>query len=176
MKKLTDDDIALLNELGELFYEVVPEQYQTFCATTSSIAVHVLQYFAIKARLLPCQVWYTTPDQNYVVGFVGRPQALNKWDGHVVCECGDFFIDTALRNFHRDFGLNVPRVVINNKFNMTAQPISRVNLSETHRIWWHRPPENSDLTIPETPPEFISQYATQLIMRLEQKQNMAVAM
>lgn len=165
---LTDRKVRLGYALAEHFYEVVPLKYQTYCALTSSILKNVLHLFGIKAELVPCQVWCVSHESNFVVGFLDVAPKLHKWNGHVVCDAGDFIIDAAIKHFDIEFGLTVPAIVRSRKFLVPTQVISRHNLNERLQLWWHHPPEGVDVTIPNEPSELITKYATQLVERLSE--------
>lgn len=164
----TEQDIAVINALVTQFYDVVPLEYRTYCALTSRISAAVLAHFGIEARLVPCQMWLATPDNNYVVGFLGKTSEQPRWDGHVVCRSGHVIIDAALKNFERDFGLNVPNIGAISCFDVPAQVISRYDLTADSRIWWHYPPDSPglDISIPEELPEVVERYAAQLVRRM----------
>jgi hypothetical protein len=166
MKELTAAQQSILGALGHAYYEVVPLNLRTYCSLTSEISKNVLAHFGIEARCMPCQVWCTVPDQNFVVGFVGNSAKDGKWDGHAICSAGNWFIDTALHHFKVDFNLEVPAVAYAPRFDLPTQAISRVDLNPTHSFWWHHPPQGVDTTLPQNPPELVAQYAAQLIERL----------
>src|SRR5687767_9250888 len=113
---MTEKELLIANTLVTNFYKIVPLEYRTFCSLTSRISKSVLSHFGVKADLLPCQIWLVTPEQNFVVGFVGKAPDPKKWDGHVVCGAGDFIIDAALHHFTREFDLNVPLIAAAPRF------------------------------------------------------------
>ena len=182
MKEKTERQLLLVNAVAENFYKIVPKEFRTYCSLTSRISKSVLLHFDIEAELLPCQVWLATPEQNFVVGFTGKSAAPGKWNGHVVCEAGNFIIDTALCNFTRDFDLNVPYVAATPRFLVPTQVIARLDLNAQNSLWWHCPPSSSheiDLNIPEEPPEIIAKYSTLLIehisaMPVANRENMSL--
>lgn len=79
------EDVKVLEALALQFYDVVPSEYKTYCTMTARIAQKVLGSFDVETTLQPCQVWYATPNHNYVVGFTGQAPKDGKWDGHVIC-------------------------------------------------------------------------------------------
>jgi hypothetical protein len=162
------DPQALLQVVGRHFYEVVPLKYATYCSFTSRIAKVVLEHLGVPCELVPCQIWYCKPDQTYVIGFLGR-SAPGKWDGHVVCRAGHWFLDTAMHHFKKEFGLSVPHVVAAQCFEFPTQAIAKWDVSDTDRVWWHQPPQDVNAQPPEEPEDLIQQYATQLIERVTQK-------
>jgi hypothetical protein len=154
--------VALHNAL----YQVVPLEYQTFCVLTAQICCRVLRHFGIEARVEPCQLWWVAPEQNYIVGFSGNKRDT-QWEGHVVCRGEDFLIDAALYHVQRDLGVEVPRIVIAHIFGIPSNVISRYDLDHGTRLWWHRPPPDADLQIPDEPEEIIARYTDELISLLE---------
>ena len=86
---------ALLDELALHFFEVVPLELRTHCAATARISQMVLRHFGLKAELTPCQLWYSAPHQNVVVGFIDGPLPPGQWNGHVVCTVEAGLIDAA---------------------------------------------------------------------------------
>lgn len=162
-----DQEVRVLNALGTHFYQVVPHEYKTYCAFASTIARDVLVALGFDAILLPCQLWCETPESNYVVGFTKTPGDTLRWYGHVVCQTKCLIIDTAVHNLKRDWGLDVPAVVVSGRFNSyQTQVISRVDLSSNMRLWWHPPPLGIDSTPPIEPQELVSKYVEMLIHRL----------
>lgn len=166
----------LVNALAESFYKLVPHELSTYCSVTSKISQRVLQHFGIEATLVPCQIWLTTPEQNFVVGFTGEPAAPGKWNGHVVCGTRDLIIDAALHNFTRDFALTLPRIAACRRFNVLSQVIARLDLNRQNALWWHHPPHcgQIDLNIPAEPPGLIAKYAAQLIEYIAATQTVLV--
>jgi len=157
--------IQVITQLGDAFYKHVPLNYRTHCSLTSRISQRVLGAFSIPAQLLPCQAWCVTPDQNYVVGFLGR-YTPGKWDGHVVCVAGDFFIDAALYHFQKEFGVGVPNVVVSRIFRATTTVISRVDLDPRHCLWWHQPPADRPVAPPDEPESVIALCAAALVQAI----------
>ena len=166
MKELTAAEQKILGTLGNLYYEVVPLNLRTFCSLTSEISKNVLEHFGMECARMPCQVWCSVPDHNYVIGFVGRAQKEGKWDGHVVCTAGNWFIDAALHHFNIEFKLDVAPVAYGPMFDLPTQVIARIDLRATEKLWWHHPPQGADISIPQNPPELVAQYASQLIKRV----------
>ena len=156
----------LVKALAENFYAVVPASLQTYCSVTSRICREVLQHFGVAAELRPCQLWYAAPGKNYVVGFLGRTPERYKWDGHVICVAGAWFIDAALHHLHAQFGLSVPRIVSGPCFQVPTQAIARIDLNGHDSLWWYQAPRGMDATPPEEPPELIAHHAGAVIERL----------
>lgn len=160
-----ENRLALIEKLAHRFYEVVPEQYRTYCSFTSKIVQEVLQHFCVPCRRVPCQVWYTAPGHIYVIGFLGK-DTPGKWDGHVVCCTDHLLIDTATHHFARDFGLAVPQLVVTSLFEFPTTAIAQMAVNATDSLWWHPPPEGVDPTPTEEPQELVDQYAAELVRRL----------
>jgi hypothetical protein len=162
---MTERELLIVKALADNFYKIVPLEYRTFCSLTSRISKAVLLHFGIKAELLPCQIWLVTPEQNFVVGFTGKPATPKKWDGHVVCSGENFIIDAALYHFTREFDLNVPHVAATPRFLVPTQVIAQLHLNAGNGLWWHCPPtyEGIDMNIPDEPQEVITKFSAQLI-------------
>ena len=158
--------LPLLQDVGTHLYEVVSPEYATYCSYTSRIVKSVLAHFGQASELVPCQIWYCQPGHTYVIGFLGRP-APGKWDGHVVCQAGNWIVDTAVQHFSKHFGLAVPKVVVAPCFDFPTLAIAKWDVSDTDRVWWHPPPIEADAVVPEEPVNLIEEYARQLIARLE---------
>jgi hypothetical protein len=171
MMEMPQRELLLANNLVESFYQIVPTELSTYCSLTASIAKKVLLHFGVEADLLPCQIWLTTPEQNFVVGFTGKSSVPGKWNGHVVCSTANIIVDAALRNFTRDFDLTVPRIAAAHRFQVPTQVIARLNLNVQNGLWWHCPPDSDeiDLRIPNEPPELIAKYSAQLIEHMSAK-------
>jgi hypothetical protein len=167
MKALSAAEQNILTALGNLFYETVPQNLRTYCSLTSEISKRVLQHFKVEATVVPCQLWCATSDHNYAIGFVGNAPVENKWDGHVICAAKDWFIDAAVHHIQAQFGISVPQVVVAHKFLVPTQAISRLNLNDSQTLWWYQPPPGADTSPPENPQELVSDYASQLIERLQ---------
>ena len=156
----------LLTTLRDAFYQVVPLEYKTYCVLTARICCRVLRHFGIAAYVEPCQLWWVAPGQNYIVGF-HRKARESQWEGHVVCRGEAFLIDAALHHVQRGLGVDVPMIVIGQVFDVTSNVISRHDLSADTRLWWHRPPHELDIQIPDEPEDLIVRYSDELISKLE---------
>ncbi len=152
--------------LAHAFYQVVPHDLSTYCSLTSRISQAALSLLGIRASLLPCQVWLSVPGNNYVVGFLGNQPRAGKWDGHVVCSVGDWFIDAALHHFKNEFDQDTPAVVAARKFQARTLAIARVDLSATHRLVWMAPPPGVDPSPPDEPHELVARYSQALADRV----------
>jgi hypothetical protein len=152
--------------LRDAFYQVVPLQYQTHCVLTAQICCRVLRHFGINSWLEPCQLWWVAPGRNFVVGFFQKAHEL-QWEGHVICRGDNFLIDAALHHVQRELGVDVPNIVVGDVFDFRSNVISRYDLSHDTRLWWHRPPHELDIEIPEEPEDLIMQYVDELISKLE---------
>jgi hypothetical protein len=156
----------ILVRLCNGFYEVVPATYQTYCVLTASICQRVLRHFGVGANVVPCQLWWAGPDQNFVLGFCNdEPGEL--WDGHVVCMTQGWVIDAALRHIQESIGAVVPSILLSRAFGISSNVISRFNLNGQAWLWWHRPPSDRRIVIPREPEELIVRYADELISRIQ---------
>lgn len=171
LRRLTVNDCqGLLQRLGRCFYEVVPLRFRTYCTLTARVAQRVLAHYGLDATLLLCQLWCIMPDGNYVVGFVdGVREERRKWNGHVVCVCGDSFIDAAVFQLKRDFALaeSVPNVVIGKRFGISSHAISRLDLGAEAHLLWLDAPQGQAHSLPEDPEQMVERFAASLIARLE---------
>lgn len=162
-----DEEAKIIDALAVNFYEVVPVEYQTHCVLTARIACQTLAALGVEAELKSCQIWYVTPNHNYVIGFLGHPPTQGKWDGHVMCKTKFHFIDAATHHFKREFGLDAPRTVAGKLFQVPSHVISRTDLGPDKRMWWHEPPDGADAAPPEVPPELVWQHVQRLVERLK---------
>ncbi|HEX7779935.1 MAG TPA: hypothetical protein VF424_11870 [Vicinamibacterales bacterium] len=89
---------------------------------------------------MPVQLWCVTEDRNYIVGFVGSNPPPNVWDGHVVCATGEYIFDASLIHLRNEHGLDVPDVVLGERFKISSHVVARQNLSNGARLWWHDAP------------------------------------
>lgn len=160
-------EAVIVRELALAFFQVVPRAYATHCALASRIAVDVLDHFGVTADLLPCQLWHQSRDGNHVIGFLGNRPDKGKWDGHVVCATGTMLLDAAIRGLHRDFGLDVPQVVVAPLFNAPSHVIARRNLNHDDTLWWHNVPYGADPTPPHAPDSLIRENVARLVAALE---------
>jgi hypothetical protein len=156
----------VLAALGKVFYEVVPLRYQTYCVLTSRTVQTTLQFFGIDAKVIACQVWHAGADKNYVLGF-HETISPRQWNGHAICMAQGWLIDAALHHFRKEFGLNVPNIVVKKSFDVTSNVISRLDLGPQERIWWHQPPHSLNVAIPEEPADMIADLSSRLIARIQ---------
>ncbi len=157
----------MVQVLAQQFYTVVPRDYRTYCAFTARIACAALRGLGMDAELLPCQMWCVTPQDNYVVGFLDRIQPeKGRWNGHVVCTAGNYFLDAAVCNFERDFQLQVPTVVYGKVFDHSTTVIARVNLAASSQLWWHHPARGANIAVPDAPAKLVADFAQRLVARV----------
>lgn len=158
---------ALLDELALHFFEVVPLELRTHCAATARISQLVLQHFGLQAELTPCQLWYSAPQKNVVIGFINGPLPPGQWNGHVVCTVQAGLIDAATFVLKKRFNIEAPSTVSARRFQIPAQAIGRANLNDLERLWWFMPPRDADITLPDEPQALLAGYADQLINKLQ---------
>ena len=161
-KKITKNNVTLINQLAHCFYTVVPEQYRTYCAFTSEIIQKVLTHFGVRCERIPCQIWYTQPGHLYVIGFLGKDDP-QKWDGHIVCCADGHLIDAALHHFEREFGLQVPWVITTPMLSFPTPALAHVNMNSSDAIWWQPPPVGTDTQPPSEPQDLVQQYVHALL-------------
>lgn len=169
MNILTDVENHIVDELRLAFYDLVPAELRTFCSLTSRISQEVLNKFAIRNELMPCQLWYSNQTQNYVVGFLANQEPSTEWNGHVVCRAGNVIIDAATQNLEVKLGVVVPWVVVARRFMVTSQLIARAKLADNDMLEWFYPPASAVVQPPEEPQSIIEQYADLLGERISKK-------
>lgn len=133
------EQAKIFSEISRLYYEVVPEKYNTYCILTSQIMQDVLRHFDIPSYLIPCQLWCATDTSNYVVGLFTAPRD-KKWDGHIVCGTNNVIFDAAVSHFRREFSIDTPAFVMANRFRIPTYTIARVDLHDSQRLWWQDAP------------------------------------
>lgn len=166
MNILTDAENQIVDELRLAFYELVPAELRTFCSLTSRISQEVLNKFAIRNELMPCQLWYSDQTRNFVVGFLSNQPASPEWNGHVVCRAGNVIIDAATQNLEVKLGVVVPWVVVARRFLVTSQLIARAKLADGAMLEWFYPPASAVVQPPEEPQNIIERYAALLVERI----------
>lgn len=166
MPTLSEKEFLILKNLSEIYYEVVPIKYKTFCSLTSEVSKFVLKYFQIESQLLPCQAWLSSSKRDFIIGFTNS-NLPKKWDGHVVCLAKNWLIDAATHHFKKDFGIDVPDILLSKKFQFESNVIARVEFDSSSSIWWFKPPHESKILIPSNPEELIMQLSNTLIDKLE---------
>ena len=168
MNILTDEENRIVDQLRLGFYELVPLELRTFCSLTSRISHEVLNRFAIRNELMPCQLWYSNQTQNYVVGFLSNQESSAEWNGHVVCRAGNVIIDTATQNLEVKLGVVVPWVVVARRFLVTSQLIARAKLADNAMLEWFYPPVGAYTQPPDEPQDIVQKYANLLVERISQ--------
>jgi len=166
---LTSEEARILDVLANTFYSVVPSRLQTYCAATSAIAVRALRSFGMACDLLPCQLWYTAPGRNIVIGFLGHEARPHVWDGHVICAGKGWYVDAAVHHLKAQFDVPAPRLIGGLRFDVPTQAIARHDLSPTERIWWHHAPTGVDATPPAEPEAVVNHHAGLLVAAMRQQ-------
>jgi len=126
--------------MGNVYYDVIPEKYKGYCILNSQICHEVLRYFNIASFFLPTQLWCVDDDRNYVVGFTDSNPPPGIWDGHAVCATNDYIFDASLVHLRNEHGLDVPDVAVGERFKIPSHAIARQNLAGSRRLWWHDAP------------------------------------
>ncbi len=148
-------------------FDVIPEEYATYCSLVSQVLARTLHRFEVTARLQSCQLWHVAPRENHVVGFMGNAPRQGKWDGHVVCRTHSFLLDGAVRNLQRDFNLTVPKVALVAAFNAPSHVIARLDLDQSRALWWHDAPEGFDTLPPRQPIGMIEHFVRDLVAKVD---------
>jgi len=156
----------VLLRLSQIFYEVVPSQYKTYCAFTSRISLSVLQRFGHAAQVIPCQLSLAVPNQVFIFGFIDPPPD-EQWNGHAVCTSDGYLFDAALAHCKK-FVEGVPDSLATPLAPAFATAIARVTLDKQTNLalWWLPPPVGFDTQLPEEPIGLIEHFAEQLFQRL----------
>jgi hypothetical protein len=162
-----ESEQALVDALAHTYYQVVDTQYRTACMLNATVSCTVLRHFGLDAQLVPCQVWYSHPSHNYVIGFVGNAPQEGKWDGHLVCTTDKLLIDASLFHFNKEFGLKTPWIAVVPRIAVSSQMMARQGLSNDTTLKWLYPPPASDTHYPEVPQSLVQELAGRLIERLQ---------
>ena len=166
MNILSEAENQVVDQLRLAFYEIVPSELRTYCSLTSRISQAVLNRFSIQNELMPCQLWYSSETQNYVVGFLENQKQSAEWNGHVVCRAGNVIMDAATQNLEVKLGVKVPCVVVARRFMVSTQLISRARLQNNAILEWFYPPPNALVQPPDEPQEIIDRYSALLFDRI----------
>jgi hypothetical protein len=134
------DILPFLNAMAENYFNVIPEQYKKYCILNAQICQEVLRHFNIASFFLPTQLWCVDDERNYVVGFVGNEPQPGIWDGHAICATNDYIFDASTVHLRNEYGLDVPDVVVGERFKIPSHAIARRNLAGSMRLWWHDAP------------------------------------
>lgn len=134
------DTLPFLTAMAENYYTIIPEKYKKYCILNSQICQEVLRHFNVASFFLPAQLWYEDARHNYVAGFVGNAPTPGVWDGHAVCATNDYIFDASLVHFRNELGLEVPDVIVGERFKLNTHAIARQNLDGGARLWWHDAP------------------------------------
>jgi hypothetical protein len=161
------DILPFLNAMAENYYQVIPEKYKKYCILNAQIAQDVLRHFNIASFFMPTQLWCVDDERNYVVGFVGNEPQPGIWDGHAICATNDYIFDAATVHLRSEHALDVPDVVIGERFKIPSHAIARLNLAGGMRLWWHDAPAVSQRHPVLEDLELVKSLAGDLIARLE---------
>lgn len=161
-------ELIVSSAAAKAVFDVIPEEYATYCSLVSQVLAHTLQRFEVTARLQSCQLWHAAPRENHVVGFLGNPPRGDKWDGHVVCRTRSFLLDGAVRNLQRDFNLRVPKVAVAAAFNAPSHVIARLDLDKDRTLWWHDAPAGFDTQPPRQPIAIIDHFVRDLVAKVDE--------
>lgn len=134
------DILPFLTTMAANYYHIIPVKYKGYCILNSQICLEVLRHFNIAAFFLPTQLWCVDDSHNYVVGFTDSNPPPGIWDGHAVCATNDYVFDASLVHLRNEHGLDVPDIVVGERFKIPSHAIARLNLAEGRRLWWHDAP------------------------------------
>jgi hypothetical protein len=126
--------------MAQCYYDVVPEKYKKYCILNAQVCQEVLRHFNIASFFLPVQLWCVDDERNFVVGFVGNAPQPGIWDGHAICATNDYIFDASIVHLRAEHGLDVPDVVVGERFKIPSHAIARRNLAGSMRLWWHDAP------------------------------------
>lgn len=157
-----------LENLANVYFQIVPEKYKKYCILNSQICQEVLRHFDIASFLIPAQLWFATDENNYIVGFVGHKPQPNIWDGHVVCATQDYIFDASVSHLRYEYGLDVPDISVSERFKIPSHVLSRQNVAGGGRLWWHEAPAVAQRHPVLEDVALVKSLARGLIARLEQ--------
>jgi hypothetical protein len=156
-------EYRIIAALGETFYRVVPPAFTICCVHVSRVAVGVLAAFDVPARLVPCQLWHTTPTNNHVMGFVGVRPSPDQWDGHVACATDRNIFDAAVHGLRLKAGKPLPAIAGAPLFEVSTRVIARLALDAERQLWWYEAPEGADLCIPPASEHIVREHVAALV-------------
>lgn len=156
----------VLARLSQIFYEIVPPQYKTYCALTARISQAVLQKFGHVAEVVPCQLSLAAPNQVYLFGFIDPPPG-EQWNGHAICVSDGYLFDAALMHC-QPFYADIPACLAAPLAPPFTAAIARVTLDQSTNkaLWWLPPPAGFDTRLPDEPISLIGDYSERLFQRL----------
>jgi hypothetical protein len=96
-----------------------------------------------------------------LLGFTGKA-GEGKWDGHAVVRSGNFLFDCATGSFKRDFGLELPAVVIASAITLPSNVKAKADTGDA-RLDWLRPPPGADTTLPQINTKAVEKHAELLL-------------
>lgn len=167
MRDIESQELAkkLLKKINDVFYDIVPEKYKTYCVLVSSITKFAIQANGLSADLIPCQVWYTNAETNYAIGFTGVDKQ-GKWDGHVICSSHGYFIDASTSQL-KIKDSKVPEIVFGPLMPKFSSVLARYSIDRERSVWWHPVSKFRSMeTIPTEPYELVSSYGKLLAERI----------
>ena len=170
MRDIERQELAkkLLKKSSDVFYDVVPEKYKTYCVLVSSIAKFAIQANGLNAKLTACQVWYTNAETNYAIGFTGVDKP-GKWDGHVICSSNGYFIDPSTSQL-KIKDSEVPEIVFGPLMPKFSTVLARYSIDRERSVWWHKVSKLRSMeAIPTEPHELVSSYGKLLAERIQAK-------
>ena len=165
-KQKPGDPATAVGALADVFFQVLPGEYRTYCTLTATVACTALTRLGHAAQVVPCQVWMGVGDRRYVIGFVGAAPQVRRWDGHVVCLCGGVLLDAALHHFSREFGLQAPNVAVARQVGLPSQVIARQSLPGGATLKWMHPPPGAGTDFDPPPAALVDDLAARLVSRL----------
>jgi hypothetical protein len=170
MRDIERQELAkkLLKKSSNVFYDIVPEKYKTYCVLVSSIAKFAIQANGLNAKLTACQVWYTNAETNYAIGFTGVDKP-GKWDGHVICSSNGYFIDASTSQL-KIKDSEVPEIVFGPLMPKFSTVLARYSIDRERSVWWHQVSKLRSIeAIPTEPHELVSSYGKLLAERIQAK-------
>jgi hypothetical protein len=168
MRDIERQELAkkLLKKSSDVFYDIVPEKYKTYCVLVSSIAKFAIQANGLNAKLTACQVWYTNAETNYAIGFTGVDKP-GKWDGHVICSSNGYFIDASTSQL-KIKDSEVPEIVFGPLMPKFSTVLARYSIDRERSVWWHQVSKLRSIeAIPTEPHELVSSYGKLLAERIQ---------
>ncbi len=151
------EHVKIATTLSHAFLEAIPSEFRTHCVFSCQVMAACLDRFGLPSRVAPCQLMCTYQGRTILLGFIGKA-GDGKWDGHAVVRSGNLLFDCATGSFKRDYGLELPPVVIAAAITLPSNVKAKANIGEV-RLDWLRPPPGADTTLPQINTKAVEKYS-----------------
>lgn len=146
--------------VSRAFLEVVPAEFRTHCVLCSQVVSSCIDRLGYPNRVAPCQLLCNYNGRGVLLGFTGKA-VEGRWDGHVVVRWRDLLFDFATATFQRDYGFELPAVVIAPCVTLPSNLKAKI-VTGPARLMWLRPPPGADTTLPAVDANTIAKYSDAL--------------